>query len=129
MNTKNRTIRAGLAALAMGAAVATATGPAMADIPLTPISSSPSDIAGLATGSGQRENGTTGTGGGGSFSGSASGSGHALDPFARSILTALDYVPCQGLDGTHVNTPLAGAAALVLSLITGEWYVAPGCAS
>ncbi|MFE3260067.1 hypothetical protein ACFXPS_25725 [Nocardia sp. NPDC059091] len=53
MNTQNRAVRTGLAALALATAFATAAGPAAADISLRPpASSSPADIVDTSTGSG-----------------------------------------------------------------------------
>ncbi|WP_433565570.1 hypothetical protein ACQP1O_10165 [Nocardia sp. CA-151230] len=147
MNTKNRTLRTGLAALALAATLTTVAGPAAADIPLVPpSSSSPSDIAGTSTGSGnpasgsaQREDGTGGGAGSGSASGSATGSQQLVNPFssapmgnstvAETILKALDYVPCSSLSSPHTNSVLASTVALLMSLTTGTWYMGAGCAS
>ncbi|MFE3225057.1 hypothetical protein [Nocardia sp. NPDC059228] len=149
MTTKNRTVRTGLAALALAATLATVAGPAAADIPLEPpASSGPSAIADSstgsgnfnpATGSGQKENGTSGGTSSGSASGSATGSQQLVNPFssapmgnstvAETILKALDYVPCPGLSNPHTNSVLASTVALLMSLTTGTWYMGAGCAS
>lgn len=134
MNTKKRTVRAGLAAFTLTAALVTVAGPATADIPLqTPASAGASDIAGssgsgsLASGSVQKENGTdSGAASAGGSSGSSTGSSDAI---ASAILDAVDYVPCSGLHSGHQNSALAEMVMMLVSAATGTWYGGQSCPS
>ncbi|MEU1208417.1 hypothetical protein [Nocardia sp. NPDC005825] len=138
MNTKHRAVRTGLAALAIAGSLAAFTGPAAADIPLeTPVASTPTDIAGLATGSGGKVDGTEGGGGTGSASGSVTGSQAPFNslssmpvggnPLAYTVLKALGYVPCAQIDGPS-STIIGSMAAMLIMLTSGISYDV-GCAS
>ncbi|WP_067697257.1 hypothetical protein [Nocardia jejuensis] len=135
MTLENRSVRTGLAALTLAAAL-TVAAPAYADIPLdspttsTTIADSNAGGGGSSpeTGSAHREDGTTG-GGSGSNSGSSTGSGAGSAAVAPAILKALDFKPCLDFDNPHQNSILASTVALILSLATGIWYVSPGCPS